>query len=382
MLLPVLLWYAVRDLRWGVAFGVLGTYYLSLLSFPISGILFTDAIVLASLWIAQDKRLGRHGLVVLLCYLLWLGYLAARAGSPEGWDKWQKIAGRGVVPLAGVLALRGTGRIDRLLSPLLILSGAMTLYLAARWVVGASASPDRLQLVRLGPIHVGRAAGLALLLLVWKGGDLLRSRGLVALAAAIAGLVLLLSGSRGPLLGLVVCLPFLVPWRRLRRGHVWSALAVVAAGFVIWQFVLGAQTRARLTITPDALLSSQVRIILWQDALEVWRSARVWGQGLGSFASRYSWAGLNIYPHSLVFEVLSELGIVGAGLLLAYFVATLVPRFRGGSLSIPFLALVVFFVLQALVSGDLTANIELFVLAPLLVVDAPTLEPGKHATQP
>jgi len=85
--------------------------------------------------------------------------------------------------------------------------------------------------------------------------------------------------------------------------------------------------------------------------------APVFGVGIGGFAS----TGLDVYPHNMFAEVVSELGVLGALLLLAWLGLAL----RGAARSPVAVALVVATAVFALFSGNLAGNAEFWIFSAL-----------------
>jgi len=91
--------------------------------------------------------------------------------------------------------------------------------------------------------------------------------------------------------------------------------------------------------------------------------APVFGVGIGGFAS----TGLDVYPHNMFAEVVSELGVLGALLLLAWLGLAL----RGAARSPVAVALVVATAVFALFSGNLAGNAEFWIFSALAVAMLP-----------
>lgn len=149
------------------------------------------------------------------------------------------------------------------------------------------------------------------------GGDRRRRLGWLVAAGLTFGL-LLLTGARTYLLGAVAAFG-LLSWFAGRR--VGRALLMVGVGVVL------------LLAFPSELISERIdpwrvaqslsfteRTDLWGVALEAFAEYPLFGAGPGGFAARLYWGG-RAYPHNLLLEFLSELGLVGGGLFLATMIA-------------------------------------------------------------
>ena len=153
--------------------------------------------------------------VVALIGLL-LVRLPASGDYAYGWNKVQLMLVIGVVPmLAGIVV--GYRAVDRrlLLATTALVGVATACYGAVLVSTGAAsgANYDRLSLDdSIDPIGLGRAMGTVILVLVFYFIRARRARSrLLALAGVLpAAVVLIGSGSRGPLLGVMIGLPVLV----------------------------------------------------------------------------------------------------------------------------------------------------------------------------
>jgi O-antigen ligase len=197
-----------------------------------------------------------------------------------------------------------------------------------------------------------------------------RTRLLVCLALAPVAIAFISSGSRGPVIGMAVALPSVLLWRAaspaVARRLAMSLVAVGALAVVaVVALVPPEATQRSLSIfqtTQEAGDTS--RVILWGDAIHAFASDlthTLIGIGTGGYSTVSSTDA--IYPHNLILEVGSELGIVGL-LALAAFVFSVVVRLlglisRGGEdagWSGLLLTLFVFSLVNAQFSGDVPYN--------------------------
>lgn len=188
---------------------------------------------------------------------------------------------------------------------------------------------------------VGEFVALGLPVLAVIG---VRARTFAGRIAAAAGFVLAavclgLTGSQGGLLaaivGLVV-LGLLWPWRtrfsvKTRRAVAWSLAAAVSLAIVFF-IVTGAAQDAwnafkRPQLHGQLSLSGSHRYQYWQAAFHAFRSEPWHGIGPGTF--QFYWAQHGslrefvLNAHSLYFETLADLGIVGVALIGCLFVTVL-----------------------------------------------------------
>lgn len=177
-------------------------------------------------------------------------------------------------------------------------------------------------------------------------------------------LSLLNSGSRGPLIGVVMALmvAIILTPGRARLGTTVIGIALIGIGVVYaYRFApIYAQARIADVLTGRLDSSSSTRLVLYQAALRS-IAAHPLGLGFGGFATITPYKDLP-YPHDMVLEVLAEAGILLGAAFLAWFVVQVARTWQmaTGFVGSAVLALVVFNLFIALVSGDLHDNANVF----------------------
>lgn len=234
------------------------------------------------------------------------------------------------------------------------------------------------------PIELGRQAALGLLVgafvLLAHRSVLMR---LVALATMpLIAVAFIASGSRGPVLGLASgLLVLLLLTLRDRASRLRVALVVatgIAAAFMVGRLVPPENVERSLSVitgTEDGV-SSNGRFELWSEAWTAFVQHPLGGIGTGGFSSANP---SEMYPHNLLLEVASELGLVGLLLVLGtllYAVGALVQAWRGaGDEARPAVAFVaailVSMLLNSLVSSNLPTNNGLWLAVGLATGLAP-----------
>lgn len=292
----------------------------------------------------------------------------------------------------------------KLLIPLLAVVGVCYLVRSARrqrlWVwlhvavgvslvaTGVSAGEDsatRFAGAGSNTIGAGRASGVAilvLLVLLITGGLPRWWQKILALGvAAWLTLALISTGSRGPVFACAAAV-LVVATLGLGRHRVLRALTAVGALAAGWLLLteatgLGA-TRITASVTGRYSLTGS-RSGLWLEAAEA-ALVHPFGIGWGNFWSVLSPAerldsGYVQYPHNFLLEVFLEAGWL-AGLAITVFVAASLVRLHRLSRS-PYgsalLAIALFFVLNALVSGDVNDNRMMWVAVVIAWVGATSL---------
>ena len=241
---------------------------------------------------------------------------------------------------------------------------------------------SRLEAFGANPIHLGRSSGMALLivLILLSSRHLSRVVGLISVGMLIYALVA--SGSRGPFaaVGITMISTVLLTRHRLREGARLVAIAVlliVGASYALSAAPQEVRSRTVVLVSGRLDSSSAGRVLAWQQAWDLVKNHPS-GLGWGSFPNhtrmlsitgRYDSAGRYettsnqfVYPHNILLELAAELGWQSALLVAIAFVLTLVRLRRVTNTLIGqiLFACVLFFLLNAQVSGDLNDNRILF----------------------
>jgi O-antigen ligase len=225
-------------------------------------------------------------------------------------------------------------------------------------------------------IGLGRTMGEVSLILLFMivRAETARTRVLLALALAPVAITFISSGSRGPVIGMVVALPSVLLWRAAspivaRR----LALALVAVGglavIAVVAFVPPEATQRSLSIFQTTQETGDTsRIVLWGEAIHAFSanlSHTLIGIGTGGYASISTTSQL--YPHNIVLEVGTELGVLGLLAFAAFAISVIVRLLsmlaKGGETagwSGLLLTLFVFSLVNAQFSGDVPYNESLF----------------------
>lgn len=188
------------------------------------------------------------------------------------------------------------------------------------------------------PIELGRDSADGLLIAIYSVlAATRRSARVWAMTVAPAlAVAMIAAGSRGPVLafvfGLAALLALTAVNRRARRRLIFVAGVFLIATIVVPVVVPGsALGRAFSTIIGSASgLSSNGRSQLWSLAITTFSQHPLLGLGTGGFAALNT--GLD-YPHNILLEVASEVGVFGAAAVIAIvigFVHALITAWRGG----------------------------------------------------
>jgi O-antigen ligase len=136
----------------------------------------------------------------------------------------------------------------------------------------------------------------------------------VALGFIVAeSYMVLLSGSRGPALGLIFALlVFIVMGHKKRSRVAILAVGVICIAFLAIHFAsqVGLPRLWQRTYEDISLRQSD-RFPLFELALKMGREAPLTGKGTGSFGYHFSGMDIQVYPHNPFFETFSENGVGG-----------------------------------------------------------------------
>jgi O-antigen ligase len=319
--------------------------------------------------------LSRSALPVLLSLVL-VGVMVARLGdSPAagyGGRKLQLFVVSGIVSLlAAVIVGRTRKDFDLFVGLTFSVSGlaAFILFIQLAGGHAEAAYMGRFTIAGSDPITLGRQAGTGLLIgmyLVTSARSLwVRTAALGVLPVLAVGIVA--SGGRGPVvgvvLGLIALFAFIGGDPVSRRRIPLTVIGGLAAAVLVAQFVPGQAVNRALSVLTGtgAGVSSNGRSELWSAALQTFSAHPFFGLGTGGFATVNP---ENLYPHNLLLEIASELGVVGLALIFGILVTGAVTILRNSRAALDqdraraalVVSLFVAAVTNAMFSGDLTTN--------------------------
>ncbi len=225
-------------------------------------------------------------------------------------------------------------------------------------------------------LGLGLLGALYLLLLIKSGLGRLALLGVVG----VLGFGFLYAGSRGSLVALLVSIAAVgASAFGFRRGRRWvvAAAAVLAVAVAVVTFLepVAAETmNARVVaVLQDAgsVGAAAGRVERAEEALALFRAHPLFGVGIGGFdlARGYGDGLRGDYAHNIVLEVACELGVLGLALLVALVVPAVVEAVRSVArtrsreefaAAAAVLAVLTYFLVNAMFSGDLNDNRLLF----------------------
>lgn len=184
--------------------------------------------------------------------------------------------------------------------------------------------------------------------------------------ASLLVFVLAASGSRGPVLGIIVGVAgvvFLAPALKKRRFGGIALTALGAVGAYWWASKEVATDRAFAWLSGERDESTDIREYLWQVASE--RVAfEPFGAGLGGFGMNHDVPSSLPYPHNLFLEVYYEAGWLTGTVLVIFIAVSLFLMWRRASepVSAVLFGLLLFALANAMVSGDINDNRMMWML--------------------
>lgn len=253
-----------------------------------------------------------------------------------------------------------------------VASGVLTLMGGQRAALAAGLSSDVLLLDGANTIGTARLAGTGALILIAAALVIGRGRLGRRFWFVVAGLGLLVvmvaTGSRGPLAGIIAgiaALILLVPAMRGRRFWSLILLGLGTATAYAWASSRGyvSSDRAFAWLAGERDTSTQAREHLWGMATD-YISRNPIGTGWGGFSTIDGVPPGLGYPHNLFLEVFAEAGWIIGAVTLVFVTASLWRLMRRSSEPVAAImfVLAVFALMNAMVSGDINDNRLLWIL--------------------
>ncbi len=276
---------------------------------------------LTTLWATSATTAGltalRFGQSVLLIFIL---FAALRRESDITLVVYAFLSGAVIAALVG---LSGVTQLDR---PDVVSTGR---------IAGSIGDPNELAAVLLP------ALALAMFMLSTKRGRI--ETPLLLGVAAICGVAILATGSRGGLIGLGAMLLAAVLFAGRARHRLMTMIATVLAVAAAYSFFV-APHAALVRITDFSAGGGSGRADIWSVAARVYENHPLVGVGVGNFTilePQYAYTGGDLprfdlisqtptLVHNMYLNILVELGVVGFLLFCVMIISALVPAGRSG----------------------------------------------------
>lgn len=179
----------------------------------------------------------------------------------------------------------------------------------------------------VSPLSIAYSSGIAALCAVGLALEK-KINTVVAICVGLGSLyIILLSGSRGPLIALVLSLVLLILLNKTRKNILMKVLIIIVfllGGWEIFRRFLSQYASNRffdlvyLTTNPSTNVDSLSRIEIWKRSISLWLDHPWVGNGVGYYALIDP---VRKYSHNFLLEILVEMGIIGLLLFLTFLLA-------------------------------------------------------------
>jgi O-antigen ligase len=286
-------------------------------------------------------------------------------------------------------------RLRRFVVGILLFSGWIATVSLLVYVSGSAQGGQQISAFgrEAGYIGLGRIVGLGALVALVYALRLADSRLIRWISGGIFALymfLLLVIGSRAAFIATAIpaLFPFLI-------GIRWRQLGVLAFDRYVVPYLVGSvggaiavallfRSEALSTISRLAYLirtggESQPRFELWEQTLRIWAENPIFGTGLAGWPIKAGFGDYLMYPHNMILEIMSELGIVGLilfGLFAGYALMVFWNRksMRTNAMALLILMLLSNTFLNAMSTGDISHNRIVFGMVGLLLFRSPSDE--------
>lgn len=177
----------------------------------------------------------------------------------------------------------------------------------------------------------------------------------------LSSLVVLYSGSRQSIFAWLILIAIIAT-----KGKVFSLRIIIACSilFVILQWFQSLDLWLFTDLqNANNILEGSQRDKLIEAGMSQFYSSPIWGVGYGRFRWEY---GYGAYPHNFMVELLSECGIVGTTIILIipiyFFFHNILKVHIGKENMVGVLCIIIPYIIRALVSADMSSNIEFFAI--------------------
>tara|TARA_B100000963_G_scaffold143536_1_gene125049 strand:+ start:8060 stop:9280 length:1221 start_codon:yes stop_codon:yes gene_type:complete len=330
----------------------------------------------------------------MLCYLLFLLYFVVYcisilySSSTGFWmEKTQGIFLSIIALSLPIILLKGTQDFIWLENTLLVFMVLASFILMGLYLTGfldyfiyqgVGSGNDNSESLIPDYLVVGTLLSIGILICIQRGG-------IYYLLGSLSLLCILLIGSRGPLLFVIVCSIILYLFSRYsvdleKRRMKLSSQLIRFTGTSLLLFVslylgfsLGGDdstfVRIALMFTDPEELAQTFRVEEFTIATEVIRENPLFGVGLGAYGIEAYGADFNVYPHNLVLESASELGLPSIilfllGFLFLFYRCSYLLWDKSICL---FLAILIFELMNFMKSGGFVSSRELYLFAGILL---------------
>lgn len=229
--------------------------------------------------------------------------------------------------IAPFILIRNKASLDKFLNACIFASTAVSLYVLYQYFTANNvASWSRIGVEGGNVLGLARLAGLGVIsivvLFVYRNVNL-RYKLMSFAGIGIISFTLLLTGSRMPLLSMIITLILLFPLSfkfkkqaiTYNKGIFSIVIMLIITCILLIPFKEKIEPmvyRLHVLISEDGGGASvSGRTDRYETAFDMWKESMFFGKGVGSFPLYYSGLDEREYAHNIFLEVLSELGLVG-----------------------------------------------------------------------
>ncbi|MDD5582447.1 MAG: O-antigen ligase family protein [Candidatus Marinimicrobia bacterium] len=229
-------------------------------------------------------------------------------------------------------------------------------------------------------------------------GFKIKTKGVLYLLLSTPGMFwgILVVGTRGPMLTAIMALFIIILFHKKRTWSefitIFSGLLIVFAIFIIFFVRRLSVFSSRILLNPADLqtdISTLHRLWAWAKCFELIPQNFLLGIGTGGFRpvgiALFPWLNVTYaYPHNLFLEILTENGIIAFVLFIALLISVvkaLINLYKNHyDMFLCLIVLFLHFFLNAMVSGDITMNSDLWLVMGLIFA-ANTIQVKSHETK-
>jgi O-antigen ligase len=271
-----------------------------------------------------DWRLGRATAITLSLVGFWLWTLVGALFAPNqevAWSVFEDLS-KIVLPfLVGITTIESVKMLKQLAWVIVLSEGYLSYEFNMSYLSGFNMAMEGFGSMGRAVVGVGLVCcfGLALFLMLSSAAGW--QKALAVLCAMLIGHAIILTFSRGALLGLIVCVLISFLCIKKRPIHYVAFALVVIIGLMM----AGREVRERFGTAfaeeSEREASAQSRLDLWDNCLTLIREKPVLGIGPGHFSlvsDRFGW-GKGKEAHSLWLQVAAEAGLPALAMLALFY---------------------------------------------------------------
>ena len=224
------------------------------------------------------------------------------------------------------------------------------------------------------PIILARGLGFSIITLSFIQSGVKWKTGFKYLVIIIAFVYMVFSGSKGPVFSLIIALGYVLWIRQNGKLNYKRIIFIGVFSTFFFSLLINSNTFENSLVSNrflDNTGSYDSRLDQYELVLNGIQNFNFFewfiGKGLGSYAILAYKTDIRIYPHNLTLELLYETGIIG---LLIFFIIVIMPIFKLTKLDKQgryYLAVLIYYFINAQFTGDLMANALIFVFAAMVI---------------